>query len=113
MIFETKHRIILLGYKNPEWLKSQLLIEYHGFLEELLNCSFILITDIEVRGTKAYPLCYVSMDVEIFDEVLFRKIKLKYPDLYQKFRSAPNEKPYEIPYNSERYGVHDLVGEYL
>jgi hypothetical protein len=103
----------MLGYESPDWIKTKLFIEYSGLLEELSNCTFIFISGIEVRETEGYPLCYVSLDVEVFDEILFRKIKLKYPALYQKFFSLPEEKPYEIPYNSSDFEVWKLLGEYL
>ena len=101
------------GYVNNDWFKDVLFSEYPKFLEELSKCSYMLIDDISVKGTQAYPLCYVSISVEVFDVETFRKLKIKYPRLYQKFMDYPDEKPYEIPYDSQKYEVYKLKGEYI
>jgi hypothetical protein len=113
--FQTTIRIdnCILNFRDSEWLKEKLFEEFPKFFKELSLCSFILVEDVSIYGAKASHICYVDISVEIFDDIAFRKLKIKYPSSYQKFLEEPRRKDYEIIYNASAFNVYKLKGEYL
>lgn len=102
-----------LKFRDKEWLRKRIFDEFPRLLKDLSDNSTILVSDIKITGTKAYPVCYVQFLAFFTDENSLRKIKIKHATEYNKFITETIRKSYEIPYHETMYAVYDLKGEYI